>query len=625
VAISAAPSNTICANSTITFTASATNTGSAPIYDWLVNGVSTGINNIAYSSSALLDNDVITVNLTSNSNCASTLNASNNFTVTVKPLLTPTITVSSTNTLFCVGSPITFTAANALAGNSPIYKWKIDGNNVGGNVPTFTTSLLPAGAHTITCRMVSNSTVCISTYTVNSNSYVINVDTLVDPIITIAPDTNNFCYGLSVTFTATYTNGGAAPNFKWKRNGGNVGTSLNTITLFNLNNGDIVECILTSDYAGCLSKQKDTSNKVTMIVKPLVTPSVTIKADTNNVCQDSTIHFKIITLNNGGVNPMYQWKLNGANIAGATTNSLTTNTLNNTDKIVLELTSNAACATPPVVSSNTITAIINPIVTPVAKIVASDTTICIGTMVNFTASGTGFGTGTTYKWFWNSLQHGGTTNAYNNPLLENLDSVYVVMTSNAKCRTKDIDTSDAIVMHVDDNITPFISIAQSVSTGAIGSAIKYTATTSVIAPYNIQWYRNGVFVTNTGSNNVWNTTIQTQKDTVYAKVLNFTGCYTSTNATSDIVFLRGAATSIGGQNPVNFVVYPNPTSAFATVEGVEVGDQVLLYDITGKLIFKDVVSNTGAYQLNLQSYTNGLYQAKFIRGSAQWIVRLEKN
>jgi gliding motility-associated-like protein len=59
-------------------------------------------------------------------------------TVVVNPILTPSVTISSTATTICTGTPVTFTATATNAGNAPTYKWLLNGNNVGTNSPTYT-------------------------------------------------------------------------------------------------------------------------------------------------------------------------------------------------------------------------------------------------------------------------------------------------------------------------------------------------------------------------------------------------------------------------------------------------------------------------------------------------------
>ncbi|WP_163396749.1 beta strand repeat-containing protein, partial [Flavobacterium limi] len=66
VSISAS-SGTVCAGTNVTFTATPTNPGTTPVYQWKLNGVNVGTNSTTYTNSTLLlNNDVVTCEMTSN-------------------------------------------------------------------------------------------------------------------------------------------------------------------------------------------------------------------------------------------------------------------------------------------------------------------------------------------------------------------------------------------------------------------------------------------------------------------------------------------------------------------------------------------------------------------------------
>jgi hypothetical protein len=56
--------------------------------------------------------------------------------------------------------------------------------------------------------------------------------------------------GTETLFTVFEANPGASPTYQWKLNGGNVGTGTTTYTN-NLNDGDVLECVLTPSLGGC--------------------------------------------------------------------------------------------------------------------------------------------------------------------------------------------------------------------------------------------------------------------------------------------------------------------------------------------------------------------------------------
>ncbi|HYG53425.1 MAG TPA: T9SS type A sorting domain-containing protein, partial [Flavobacteriales bacterium] len=89
-------SNPSCSSQPVTFTASVTNGGSSPTYQWQVNGANVGTGASTFTTSTLVTGDVVTCILGSSDPCASpTSVTSAGITMTVNPTpSTPVITIS---------------------------------------------------------------------------------------------------------------------------------------------------------------------------------------------------------------------------------------------------------------------------------------------------------------------------------------------------------------------------------------------------------------------------------------------------------------------------------------------------------------------------------------------------
>lgn len=259
-------SNPTCTGAAVTFTATPTNGGSAPVYQWKVNGVNVGTNSTTYNSSTLANGDIVTCVMTSNlSGVLGSPATSNAITITVSAPSAPSIAIAASANPACAGASVTFTSSITNGGATPTYAWTVNGVAAGTNSASYSSTALTNGA-VVACTLTSSST-CVTTNTAASNSITMTVNPSVAPSVSIAitAGTNPSASGASVTFTATPTNGGTTPSYQWKVNGTNVGTNSATYTTTTLTNGSIVTCVMTSN-ATCAVPSSATSNSISMSI-----------------------------------------------------------------------------------------------------------------------------------------------------------------------------------------------------------------------------------------------------------------------------------------------------------------------------------------------------------------------
>ncbi|MBL7703559.1 MAG: gliding motility-associated C-terminal domain-containing protein [Ferruginibacter sp.] len=98
-----------------------------------------------------------------------------------------------------------------------------------------------------------------------TDSVTVTLTPALTPAVTISTPNNNICKGTPATFTAVAVNGGNSPSYQWQKNGNPAGTNSNTYTDQNLNNGDVIRCILTSSIA-CAAPATAQSNSIVMSI-----------------------------------------------------------------------------------------------------------------------------------------------------------------------------------------------------------------------------------------------------------------------------------------------------------------------------------------------------------------------
>ncbi len=180
-----ASSDTLCLGASVTFTASSTNGGSSPVYDFRLNGLSVQSSSTStYTSTSLANNDTVAVVITSNNTCQTASTASSlNKVMTVNPVLTPTVSMVASDDTICAGTSVTFTATATNPGVGALYEFFLNGVSAqSGTSTTFTSNSL-ANQDSVWV-MLSPTNTCQITGTVLSLKVLMKVDAL--PSVTLA-------------------------------------------------------------------------------------------------------------------------------------------------------------------------------------------------------------------------------------------------------------------------------------------------------------------------------------------------------------------------------------------------------------------------------------------------------
>lgn len=237
--------NNVCMGMPVTFTATVTNAGSNPTYQWQVNGVKVSINSPTFTTTNIAQADVIQCKVTNNDSCPVS-NSSNKITgINANPYITPTISIISSATgSVCSGSEMTFTATSTNGGTNPIYQWQVNSVNSGSNNPVFTDSNFVNG-DLVTCMLINNTGKCIAAPVVLSNAIKVNLIPPFNTSLSIIASANQVYAGTVVTFTTLPVTIAAIISYQWQINGINTGTNSATFTSKTLKTNDHVTCTIT--------------------------------------------------------------------------------------------------------------------------------------------------------------------------------------------------------------------------------------------------------------------------------------------------------------------------------------------------------------------------------------------
>jgi hypothetical protein len=222
-----ASATTFCDGTSVTFTATPQFGGSTPSYQWKVNGSNVGTDNTTFSTSTLVDGDVVTCLLTSSEECPSPATAtSNSIEVAVVSFETPSISISlSSGTTICNGDLITISSTPLFGGGLPTFDWLVNGVSTGDADSTFSTFSLNNGDQ-VSCIFTSNF-LCTTVGADTSNTLTF---TVVTPPQVDAGTNMTTCGTTAFTFANGATNSNTT-SIAWTENGaGSITAGANTLT-----------------------------------------------------------------------------------------------------------------------------------------------------------------------------------------------------------------------------------------------------------------------------------------------------------------------------------------------------------------------------------------------------------
>jgi len=675
VTVAADNASPICNATKVTFTATAVNGGTTPVYQWYKNNAAVGTNAVTYVDSLLKNSDSVWSVVTSNVACATATSAKSNvLKYVVNTSVTASVSITANpSAATCQGTPVTFTAVAVNGGTTPVYQWRKGSANVGGNSPTYTDTL-PVNGDSITV-ILTTSNACAVSHTVNSNGIKLTVNARPN----LGRDTSvNTCAGTAINIRNLYNTTGLTPTWTTARPDSVVASGIYTLTVANAS-GCKDTAVVTVGYYAKPSLGRDTTIltcpgtaaniKNIYTTTGLTTTWSTTRPDSvkaglymltvanGSGCKDTalvTIAYytkpnlgndtTVIVASNTATTDLTrlynvtgltaQYSAATPTAAGAGTYTLiVTNNCSLKDTAVIKV---IVVTSPPIITSFTpvstytggnvtingkyftgatvvsfggvaaahftvlndsvIAAAVNTgasgsvlvttpggtatkagfticsAVTPSVTITASKASpICVNTKVTFTASPVNGGTAPRYQWYKNNTAVGTNANTYSDSLLNNSDSVWCIVTSNAACIIVNTVKSNALKYVVNPLVTPLVSIAANLASPICsGTKVTFTATAvngGTLPVY--QWYKNNIAV---GANsNVYADSLLKTNDSVWCIVTSNAACLAATSAKSNVLKYAVslyAITSVSiTASPASTVCAGSPVTFTATPSG----------------------------------------------------------
>lgn len=368
--------------------------------------------------------------------------------------------------------------------------WKIDGSVDINSNSIFNGSIISAGAINLLTGAIINGRALTTVGALNVTSVTVTIPSgtcgsVISPLIISEPSNQSVCLGSSASFTVAAA--GTGLTYQWRKgnvnliNGVNIsGATTATLTINPANLSDAAtnyNVIVSSSSA-----LSDTSINVSLVVNNGT--NITTEPSNQLSCLGNSASFSVGAT---GLGLMYQWRrglvnlINGTNISGATTATLTINPVNLTDTASnYYVVVSGTC--PP---NDTSIFVYLRVGGSVITTEPSNKTTCLGNSVSFSI--TAIGSSLNYQWRKGSVNltnganiSGATTATLTiNPVnLSDAATNYNVVVSGA-CAPN--DTSINVTLSV--NSSP-VAVAGGNSPACVDGSINLTAQAVTSASYN---------------------------------------------------------------------------------------------------------------------------------------------
>lgn len=528
------------------------------MYSWTS---STGFTSTSQNISGL-DSGSYTVVVTEGGGCTNTITV-----IVGEPA--PLTVFTASNAPFCPGATLTLYATPSGGTPGFTYSWS-------GPAGFTSTDQSPsvnnatAANNGVYNLLVTDAHGCTTTSTFSVLLYP-------SPVINLGPDAY-ICGGGTITLNA----GNPGATYVW-----NTGATTQIITASTA--GDY--WVTATNFYAC--SESDTNHVQS---SPYVVPTDTIHESLNNICFGTPVTFTA-TVTNGGTNPNFVWRKNGAVIVGATTSTYTDAALNNGDYITNRVTSSFPCAVPNTVFSDSIFMGVTPNLPVSVTITHTPDTACSGTPVTFTAAPVNGGLAPVYQWV-----AGGVVVGTGNPFVytPSADSISVNLISSLVCHVPDTATATTrFVMYPHLIPNASVTFTPNDTVAFLGAVVTFfCASTYVGAAPTFQWYVDRVAVPG-ATNSSYARNIYTN-DTVKCVVKSNAICAIPNRDTSNTVVIYASFLDVTDINASGngISLFPNPTAGNFTLTGmvgILTDDEmnVEIYDLKGSIVYRKGITSQG--------------------------------
>jgi len=328
--------------------------------------------------------------------------------VTIAPFSINQVAISAPDVLACPGEVMTINAVVSGMSNNLTYQWQrsIDNGVTWADIAGATSTSVSA-AQTVASLYRLGVSYCTGEY-VYTSPLSIAMDYIAEPTITVSSSESSVCYGTPVTFTANIANEGTLPSVcnytfnkldsdgdGWNGNTMSVLQGTTVVATLGLASGSSAAQTVSlqsgltytlfwnlgGSFAGEVGVSVVDPSGTTIYNMPYLSSSLrgttltTITPNCTSTATESLLAYSTIA-----------WQVNGVAVSGANGLTYTTSSLISGQSVTASVRINYPCLSDTVVSLPA-ALVVAPALIPTVTVASSASSVCQGTSVTFTATG----------------------------------------------------------------------------------------------------------------------------------------------------------------------------------------------------------------------------------------------
>ncbi len=257
-------------------------------------------------------------------------------------------------------------------------------------------------------------------------------------------------------------------------------------------------------------------------------------------------------------------------------------------------------------------------------------TLCLGTMVHFTATSINGGIAPAYQWYAGGIPVvGAITNSWSSSTLTNGTIVYCAISSSELCPSPVHAPSNTILMNMIDNAPLVYISAYPRLHVAPGSTVIFSSSVynGGLSP-SYQWFKNGLPIAGANSDSLTLTAVNAP-DTIYLRVKSNMQCPLPDSIGISNVLIAESNVGVTQVSALlsDVGLFPNPNGGAFAIKGTLVSNNTVAYSVTnllGQVITTGSVipaNNQLEKTIGLPDISDGIYLLRLSQDGQNKIVR----